>query len=99
MGDFINRNYNRSVDIFTLSRKIASKPEVNDEKLQILSSEFIAKNEFATGDLEKAKNRLLELESQGLTWGGYRLLGDIYKQEANEGNVQLYKDAISSYRV
>ena len=96
--DFVNKNYNRSKEIFTLSHRISMKPEVQDNQLIILSSEFIAKNDLATGDLINAKSRLLKLEEEGLTWGGYRLLGDIYKQEADEGNTLLYKDAISCYR-
>jgi tetratricopeptide (TPR) repeat protein len=94
----VNKNYNQSKDIFTSSYDMAVRPEISDDNLKILSSELIAKTNFAAGDVEKARSRLLQLQKEGLTWGGYRLLGDIYKEDAEQGNVSAYKDAISNYQ-
>merc|ERR1711871_109079 len=97
--DYMNGNYNRSKEMFVLANEISHRPGIIiDDELKVLSSEFIAKNDFAFGDVQNAISRLVDLKTKGLSWGGYRVLGDIYKQEADGGKQGYYKDAISSYR-
>ena len=64
----------------------------------MLSSEFLAKNDFATGYISQAKKRLLDIGIENLTWGGHKLLGDITKQGADSGDTEMYMNAIASYR-
>jgi len=95
---FMNNDFTRSKDFFMLSYDLSVKPGINSRDLEVLSSEFLAKNDFATGYISQAKKRLLDIGIENLTWGGHKLLGDMYKQGADSGDTEMYMNAIASYR-
>ena len=60
------------------------KPGINSRDLEVLSSEFLLKNDLQL-DTFASEKRLLDIGIENLTWGGHKLLGDMYKQGADSG--------------
>merc|ERR1711871_1007264 len=99
--------YERGINSLILARSIAGKAGIENHKYYVRSSELEAHAHFLQGNLDKAENILLEFSEhenesketmRTLSFGGLRLLGDVYKQRADSGEQAYYHKAIGAYR-
>ena len=102
------QRYDEGIRLFRLANEISADSSISNPVIFVRSLELEANTYFVMGDNISAKNILLRFFStdgkpvpnatKTLSYHGIRLLGDVYKKEADSGQVEVYEKAIFVYR-